>query len=215
VYRVDSRIRPLGLFGICICLALATPAVATADEPLAPLVPTDPQKIRSRPRVFGIGWTAGGGFDLGDRPFTDLGSMTFDAGIEARVFPVDRISIDVRFDIAESLYESALIPNRNAYHLHVFFHMHDTHREGPYFAAAPYAGLRTYVAVEDTVAAFDVGSRVGCEIPAHGGTFAMGIYSRPGVQVFKNIQGLTTMSLEVVLEFTWTVYVLGPEIEEE
>jgi len=208
---------PILIVAMAISLA-AAPAVAgevdsAYDDPV-PYVINKAPPPRSRSRVLGIGWTAGGGFIVGDRMFPELKAPTFDVAFELRLFPSDRFSFNFNWDIGEAIGETDMIPNRLAFHFRTFFNIHDAEKVGAYFSAAPYVGFRTYTSASSTIASFDVGGRVGGEVPSPDGTFGMGMYGRPGLRFYEDHLGHRGQAVEVLLEITWTVYVLEPEVAE-
>ncbi len=184
------------------------------DDPVPYVIDKRPPP-RTRARVLGIGWTLGGGFIVGDRMFPELKAPTYDIGAEIRLFPADRFSFNFNFDIGEMVGESVMIPDTTALHFRTYFNIHDVDKVGAYFSAAPYVGFRAYTSEDKTLGSFDFGGRIGGEVPAPDGTFAMGMYGRPGLRFFEDHLGHHKQAVEVILEITWTGYVLEPGEDEE
>ena len=199
------------LYGVRASAAEAEPAY---DDPVPYVIDKTPPP-RTRARLLGFGATLGGGFIVGDRIFHDLKAPSFDIGAEIRVFPADRFSFNFNFDIGEALGETDMIPDVVAFHFRTYFNIHDVNTVGAYFSAAPYVGFRTYTSSTETIGSFDFGGRIGGEVPAPGGTFSMGMYGRPGLRFFDNYLGHRKQAIEVILEITWTGYVLEPGGDEE
>lgn len=191
-----------------VLLAIGAPARAQ-DDPV-PYV-REPTMVRTGARVAGFGASAAFGVVGGDRPFLELGRITFDGAFEARVFPTPEFSIDFQLDIAESVRESIDLDDRIAVHFRTFFHFHKDSDSVGYFSPAGYVGFRLYPGGIAPVGVVEFGARAGAEMQAKDGTFAMGFYARPGVHIARDIDGGARVGFEIVLELTWIKYLLAAE----
>jgi len=195
---------------VALCLALAAGVGARAEDDPVPFV-REAAMVRTGARIAGFGGTFAFGVVGGDRPFLDLGRLTFDGAFEARLFPAPEFSIDLQLDIGESVRESIDLDDRIAVHFRTFFHFHPESDAVGYFSPAGYVGFRLYPGGIAPVGVVELGARIGAEMQSRDGTFAMGFYFRPGVHFARDIDGEPRIGYEIVLELTWIKYLLAAE----
>jgi len=202
--------RCVALLGMALCCVLAHPVDADAQDDPVPYV-REPAMVRTGARVAGFGGAVAIGVVGGDRPFPELGRVTFDGAFEARVFPASEFSIDFQLDIAESIRESVDLDDRTAVHFRTFFHFHPESDSVGYFSPAGYIGFRVYPGGIAPVGVVELGARMGAEMQSKDGSFAMGLYTRPGFHFARDIDGEARIGFEIVLELTWIKYLLTAE----
>lgn len=189
------------------CPGRADTANHNQDDPV-PFIMERARETLVRERAVGFGWNLALGALVGDRPFHAMGSVTFDAAAEVRLFLANTFSIDVQVELGEALVERALYRDWTSFHVATYFHMHVyPHSEG-YFSAAPYVAYHAYLSADRTIPAIQIGARAGAEVMNGANTFGMGFYGRPGMRVWRSHEGRVQMACEVVFEMTWTGYIL-------
>lgn len=216
---MNTPAQPVSITALVLLLAIVwTPAVAPAQEPAkddpVPFIMEVARESEVHPRAIGFGWNLALGALVGDKPFYQVGSVTFDAAFEVRLFVANSFSFDFQVEIGESIAETLLYREWTSFHLTTYFHMHvEPHADG-YFSAAPYLALHTYLGQDETIPAIQIGARAGAEVMNVPNTFGVGFYGRPGMRLFRGASGDIEMACEVVFEMTWTGYILRKQPRE-
>ena len=153
-----------------------------------------PTAASGQDRLFGFGWNGALGVYATD---SDDPGFAFDVGVEFRLFPNDRFSFDINFDIAEA---AAVTQLRTFFHIHARNDLSKT-----YFSLAPFISVQGSPSdsVLDDYDVFGLGSRVGMEVLNDSEAFGMGLYFRPGLYYHGAHEELFG---EFVLEMTWIIY---------
>ncbi len=215
--RYPSRLAPLHLVWVSVAV-MWTCSVASAqesyDDDPKPFIMEVAREAQVNDRAIGFGWNLALGALVGDKPFYQIGSVTFDAAAEVRLFLANSFSIDVQVEIGEAIVEKLLLRHWTSFHLATYFHLHvDPHVDG-YFSAAPYVAVHAYIGEEETIPAIQIGARAGAEVLNIPNTFGIGFYGRPGMRMFKGARGDVNVACEVVFEMTWTGYILRGQLRK-
>lgn len=176
-----------------IVLTLVTVAVTSAvraEEPAAPR------------RIIGLGWNAAAGVLAGDG---DASPAWEAASFEVRLFPGERFSIDLQWDVIGMVRQRAE-SGAGVYMQQTYFHVHHTPDRRASLAVAPYVLTHIGAASGATLGRIGAGARVGVDLLAPGRTFGLGVYARPGFVVAGVAGARPAAGFAAVVEITWTFY---------
>ncbi len=218
---------------------------AAAVPPLPPQVVVIEPPVEAPPEIvtpaetgrgIGFGLNFGLGLGFGDTtnaipqdPYGEINTSTerhFDLelpGLELRIFPEDRFSLDLlfKFGNAAALRNESggyggwyyMVNQMDVVLMAVYFHLHGpsgawSKDANGNFAIAPgivFGGAQAYGSPWWGQVGTSV--RVGADITSANGAFGLGIYARPGFHVL-NFVGYSEpgKAAEVMLEITWTWY---------
>jgi len=177
------------------------------------------QAPRFSGRLLGLGTNIGVGFGYKstynaspDDGYDDWHDDVELPGLELRLFPSDRFSVDLLWQIGDMTWFLEKIGQQIACMM-IFAHFYVTDgvvqnaRVG--FSAAP-----GFIAVSNietpSVGAIGLGTRLGVDLTSLDDLFGLGVYARPFVHVTKDYSGTTHGAFELVFEITWTWYVPRP-----
>jgi len=173
-----------------LVLALATSGLAYAEA--------SPDR-----RYVGLGWNAAVGFLAGDG---DIGPLWEAGSFELRLFPSDRVSIDLQWDIA-GMIRARAESDIGLYAQRTYVHVHVRPRARASLAVAPY--VLTHIGAARGGGVYGnlgLGARVGVDLLAPRRTFGLGIYGRPGLLLVGVVGARPAAGFALVVEVTWTFY---------
>ena len=154
-------------------------------------------------RYVGLGWNAAIGLLAGDG---DIGVQWEAGSFELRLFPVDRFSIDLQWDIV-GMIRARAESDIGLYAQRTYFHLHLRPDARASFAVAPY--VLTHIGAAPGGGAYGnlgFGSRVGVDLQNAARTFGLGIYGRPGLLLAGASGVKPAAGFAFVVEVTWTLY---------
>lgn len=183
----------------------------------------------ARDRLLGITWGGAWGVQVAksitDDPTSDAGDhFAFDANFEFRFFPANHISVDLNFDIGETIrmdqewQQLAPYVSRRVGAFKAFGHFWIPLGDGQFFCVAPFFGIRgVSFPGYGSFTVFEVGSRIGGEFYATD-SLTIGFYGRPSFRVDRitvnNIWVGTASEagpgFEAVFELTFTIHLPIP-----
>ena len=176
---------------VALLAVLALPAVSGAVE-----------------RAAGFGFNFAGGVGAGSawstmgsstsavKPYMELGCF------ELRLFPTDRFSIDLQWNVLQMVAIPAVYGDSGAYIQSTYFHFYFSPDERASFALAPTVQTMVGRLAGQPFGAVGLGSRIGVDLSSPGKLFGFGIYFRPAVQ-FGGVEGVSAVAFEGVVELTW------------
>ena len=184
--------------------------VVAAAEPPAP-------KFSGRLLGLGTNLAVGIGYNSTLNVWPDGDGVDFHddielPGLEFRIFPNDRLSIDFLWQIGDMTWLLEHTGEEVASMLtFVHFYVADTEiaeaRAG--FSVAP--GILTASNLGDPkIGAFGGGLRLGLDLTSLDDRFGFGAYARPLFYVIRDVWGDNYGNFELMLELTWTWYVPRP-----
>ncbi len=185
----------------------------------------------ARDRLLGITWGGAWGVQLteyiDENPYSDAAdNFAFDGNFEFRFFPANNISVDLNFDIGETIrlnedmqqYQPYVSRRVGAFK--AFGHFWIPTGEDQFFCVAPFIGIKGVSwAGYGSFNTFEVGSRIGGEFYA-ADALTIGFYGRPSFRVDRatvNYWGANLsesgVGFEAVFEMTFTIHLPVPRPE--
>ena len=152
---------------------------------------------------MGLGWNAAIGTLAGDG---DVGLLWEAGSFELRLFPTDRFSIDLQWDIA-GMVRARVDSDVGLYAQRTYFHVHVRPQARVSLAIAPY--VLTHIGSAPGGGGYGnlgFGSRVGVDIQNIARTFGLGLYGRPGLLLVGVAGARPAAGFSLLLEVTWTFY---------
>jgi len=173
----------------------------------------------SEGRFIGLGTNIGVGFGYRDTYNASLDGFDDEwhddvelPGLELRLFPTDRFSVDLLWQIGDmTWFREEFGAQIGCMMIFAHFYVADGEftdgRAG--FSVAP--GL-LFVSNIDApeIGAVGLGTRVGVDLTTPDDLFGLGVYARPFFHVTKDYADVTHGAFEMVFEITWTWYAPRP-----
>jgi len=187
-YRIAAALSALALV---FALNAATPTHAEAGQ-----------------RVIGFGFnlaagaTGAGAWYEGDS-IVALAPIIELASLELQLCPIDHFSIDLQWNWLPMVLVAA--SGTPFYMQATYFHFHFTPNIPISLALAPMIRFAVGNTGYGNQAIVWPGLRLGLELNSPKKKFAWGIYARPAA-AFANVAGVSMVSVEAVIELTWTFY---------
>jgi len=162
-----------------------------------------PADASTASRRVGLGWNVAGGLLAGDG---DVGALWEAGSIELRLFPTDRFSIDLQWDVA-SMIRARVDSDIGLYAQRTYFHLHVRPQARASLAIAPY--VLTHIGAAPgggTYGNLGLGSRVGVDLLSPDRRFGLGIYGRPGLLLVGVAGARPAAGFALLAEVTWIFY---------